>query len=50
MAIRTILRGGFVEQDRLAQDIALQRVAHGATHVRVAAGQRERSALIVIER
>ena len=50
MAIHAILWRGFVEQDRLVLDIALQRVAHRATHIRVAARQRKLSALVMVKR
>src|ERR1700722_11679754 len=49
VAIRAILGRGIVEQDRLASDIALQRVAHRATHIRMAACQRELSAFVVVK-
>ena len=49
MAIRAILWRGFVEQNRLALDLALQRVAHRAAHIRVAARQGKLSALIVVK-
>jgi len=50
MAIRAILRRGFVEQDRLALNFALQGVAHRAAHIRVAPRQRELRAFIVVKR
>jgi len=50
VAIRAILWRGLVEQNRLALDLALQGVAHGATHVCVAARQRELCAFVVVER
>src|SRR6266852_6233821 len=50
VAIHAILWRGFVEQDWLALDIALQRVAHRTTHIRVAARQRELSAFVVVKR
>lgn len=49
MAIRAILRCGFIEQDGLALDLALQRVAHRAADIRVAARQRELGAFIVVK-
>ena len=50
MAIRAVLWRGFVEQNRLALDFALQGVAHRAAHICVAACQRELRALIVVKR
>jgi len=50
MAIRAILWRGFVEQNRLALDLALHGVAHRATHIRVAARQWELSPLIMVKR
>ena len=50
MAIRAVLRRRFVEQNVLALDFALQRVAHGATHICVSARQGELRALVVVKR
>ena len=50
VAIRAILGCGFVEQDGLTLDLALQGVAHRATHICVSACQRELSAFVVVER
>ena len=50
MAIHAILWRGFVEQDRLTLDIALQRVTHRAAQICVAARQGELSAFVVIKR
>ena len=50
MAIRAVFRRGFVEQNVLALDVSLQRVAHRATHICVSARQRELSTLVVVKR
>lgn len=49
MAIRAILRRGLIEQNRLALDLALQCMAHRASHICVAASQWELCAFIVIK-
>jgi len=49
MAIRTIFWRGFVEQDQLALDLALLRVAHRAAHIGVPARQRELRALVMVK-
>ena len=50
MAIRTILRRWLIEQNQLALHLALQRVAHGTSHVGMPSLQRKLRTLIVIER
>ena len=49
MAIGAILWCWFVEQDRLALDLALQRVAHRAAHIGVSARQRELRPFVVVK-
>jgi len=50
MTIRTIPGRGFVKQDRLALNLALQSVAHRAAHIGVRPCQRELCAVIVVKR
>lgn len=49
MTIRTLLRGRLVKQYGLALDLALQRVAHGASDVRMASLQWKIRPLVMIE-
>lgn len=49
MAIRAVLRRGFVKQDHLTLDLALQGMTLVTTHVGVSPGQRELGALIVVK-
>lgn len=49
VAIHAIFRRGFVEQNRLSLDLALQRVAHRASDVCMSSLQGELCSLIVIE-
>lgn len=49
VAFGAIFWRGFVEQDQLALNLALQRVTHRAGYICVAACQRELSALIVVK-
>ena len=50
MTIGTIFRRGFVKQNQFALNLALQRMAHGAAHIRVRTCQRELRALVVVKR
>ena len=50
MAIRAFLRRGLVKQHRLALDLTLQCVAHGAADIGVTARQRELRALVMVKR
>src|SRR6202166_902318 len=49
MAIDAILWRGFVEQDRLALNVALLCMTQRAAHIRVAACQRELSAFVMVK-
>jgi hypothetical protein len=50
VAVRAVLRGGFVEQHRLALNVSFRSVAHGAGHICVRPGQRKLGALVVVKR
>lgn len=50
MAVRAVLRSGFIKQYRLALNVAFQSVTQSAGHIGVRPCQRELSALIVVKR